>query len=85
MKVRLVIRHATHSKCLTMFGVENTILTALHYSLCRKNTTHKSPAGVGGEVARNQALKISRLFLEKLKTMVEIKLKQQQNSDICFS
>ena len=57
-----------------MFGVENTILTALHYSLCRKNTTHKSPAGVGGEVARNQALKISRLFLEKLKMMVQIKL-----------
>ena len=35
---------------------------------------HKSPAAVGGEVARNQALKISRLFHEKIKTMVEIKL-----------
>ena len=36
--------------------------------------SHKSPAAVGGEVARNQALKISRLFHEKIKTMVEIKL-----------
>ena len=35
---------------------------------------YKSPAAVGGEVARNQALKISRLFHEKIKTMVEIKL-----------
>ena len=33
---------------------------------------HKSPAAVAGEVARNQALKISRLFHEKMKTMVEI-------------
>ena len=45
---------------------------------------HKSPAAVGGEVARNQALKISRLFHEKIKTMVEIKLYQQQNGDTCF-
>ena len=36
------------------------------------NVVHKSPAAVGGEVARNQALKISRLFHEKMKTMVEI-------------
>ena len=33
---------------------------------------HKSPAAEAGEVARNQALKISRLFHEKMKTMVEI-------------
>ena len=45
---------------------------------------HKSPAAVAGEVARNQALKISRLFHEKIKTMVEIKLYQQQNGDTCF-
>ena len=48
------------------------------------NSEHKSPAAVGGEVARNQALKISRLFHEKIKTMVEIKLYQQQNGDTCF-
>ena len=36
--------------------------------------SHKSPAAEAGEVARNQALKISRLFHEKIKTMVEIKL-----------
>ena len=35
---------------------------------------HKSGAAEAGEVARNQALKISRLFHEKIKTMVEIKL-----------
>ena len=35
---------------------------------------HKSGAAVAGEVARNQALKISRLFHEKIKMMVEIKL-----------
>ena len=29
---------------------------------------------MGGDVARNQALKISRLFHERIKTMVEIKL-----------
>ena len=37
-------------------------------------TRHKSGAAEAGEVARNQALKISRLFHEKIKTMVEIKL-----------
>ena len=58
-----------------MFDEEKQIKYILNKEkCCAGGETHESGAAEAGEVARNQALKISRLFHEKIKTMVEIKL-----------